>query len=120
LFVTDRILLTIPTDPRFRGVATLVLGGIGSRANLPYERTDDLQLAALSALEATDGNKVTLDVKANQSGLSLAIGPVRAGSADDDGLRRVLVGLVDEVDHEIRDGVEWLTLRVTSSASAGV
>ena len=40
--VTDMISLTIPTATRFRGVATLVLGGIGSRLDLPYERVDDL------------------------------------------------------------------------------
>ena len=48
----DRVVLTIPAEPRFRSVATLVVGGIGSRADLPYERADDLQLAVLSALDA--------------------------------------------------------------------
>ena len=40
--MTDRIVLTIPAGARFRGVATLVLGGIGGRMDLPYERMDDL------------------------------------------------------------------------------
>ena len=53
--VTDRIVLTMPTDVRLRSVATLVLGGVGSRLDLPFEKTDDLQLAVLSALEAADG-----------------------------------------------------------------
>lgn len=116
--MTDRIVLTIPADPRFRGVATLVVGGIGSRFDLPYERMDDLQLAVLSALDATDGGEVTLEVEADEQGLRLAVGPVRAGSGDDPGLRVVLARLVDEVESESRDGLEWLTLRVSKRASA--
>ena len=53
--VSDRIVLTVPAGARFRSVATLVLGGIGGRADLPYERMDDLQLAVLSILDSTDG-----------------------------------------------------------------
>ena len=43
--MTDDIVLTIPTSPRLRSVATLVLGGVGSRLRLSYEKVDDLQLA---------------------------------------------------------------------------
>jgi hypothetical protein len=113
--VTDRIVLTMPTDARLRSVATLVLGGLGSRLDLPFERTDDLQLAVLSALEATDGGDVTLEVDADESGLRLAIGPVRTGSGEDDSLMRVLSRLVDDVDRESRDGVEWLSLRLSKT-----
>ena len=111
--VSDRIVLTMPTDARFRSVATLVLGGIGSRLELPYERMDDLQLAILSALDASDAKAVTLEVDADEAGLQLALGPVRRGSGADDGLVRVLSRLVDDVGHESRDGVEWLTLDVS-------
>lgn len=114
--VSDRIVLTMPTDAGLRGVATLVLGGLGSRLDLPFERTDDLQLAVLSTLDATDRGEVTLEVDADESVLRLAIGPVRAGSGEDDALMRVLSPLVDEVDHERRDGDEWLTLRLARSA----
>jgi hypothetical protein len=113
--VTDRIVLKMPTDARLRSVATLVLGGLGSRLDLPFERTDDLQLAVLSALEATDGGDVTLEVDADESGLLLAIGPVRTGSGEDDSLMRVLSRLVDHVDRESRDGVEWLSLRLSKT-----
>jgi hypothetical protein len=112
--VTDRIILTMPTDSRLRSVATLVLGGLGSRLDLPFERTDDLQLAALSTLDATDDGNVTLEVDADESELRLAIGPVRVGSGDDDALMRVLSRLVDDVEHERRDGDEWLTLRIST------
>jgi hypothetical protein len=114
--VTDRIVLTMPTDGRFRSVATLVLGGIGSRLELPYERMDDLQLAVLSALDASDDETVTLEVDADEGGIRLALGPVRHGSGEDGGLVRVLSRLVDDVAHESRDGAEWLTLGVSGSA----
>jgi hypothetical protein len=110
--VSDRIVLRMPTETRFRSVATLVLGGIGSRLELPYERTDDLQLAVLSALDASDDTIVTLEVDADEGGLRLALGPVRGGSSEDDGLIRVLSHLVDDVAHESRDGSEWLTLGI--------
>src|SRR4029453_778659 len=87
--VSDRIVLRMPTETRFRSVATLVLGGIGSRLELPYERTDDLQLAVLSALDASDDETVTLEVDADESGLRLALGPVRDGSSKEAGLVRV-------------------------------
>jgi anti-sigma regulatory factor (Ser/Thr protein kinase) len=118
LLVTDRIVLAIPTEARFRSVATLVLGGIGSRADLPYERMDDLQLAVLSALDAADQAEVTLEVDADENGVSLALGPVRDGSGDDDGLGLVLSRLVDDVTHERRDGAEWLSLRLSRSDDA--
>ena len=118
LLVTDRIVLALPTEARFRSVATLVLGGIGSRADLPYERMDDLQLAVLSALGAADQAEVTLEVDADENGVSLALGPVRDGSGDDQGLSLVLSRLVDDVTHERRDGAEWLSLRLSRADGA--
>jgi hypothetical protein len=118
LLVTDRIVLAIPTEARFRSVATLVVGGIGSRADLPFERMDDLQLAVLSALDAADQAEVTLEVDADENGVTLALGPVRDGSGDDDGLGRVLSRLVDDVTHERRDGAEWLSLRLSRADGA--
>jgi len=115
VLVSDRIVLTLPADERFRSVATLVLGGIGSRAELPYERMDDLQLAVLSALGATDNETVTIEVAADGNGLRLALGPVRDGSGADDGLARVLSRLVDDVGHESRDGAEWITLGLSAA-----
>jgi hypothetical protein len=113
LLVTDRIVLNIPTEERFRSVATLVVGGIGSRADLPYERMDDLQLAVLSVLEAADREEITLEVDADERGVRLVLGPVRDGSSGDDGLALVLSRLVDDVAHERRDGAAWLSLGLT-------
>ena len=113
--VSDRIVLTIPTDVNFRGVATLVLGGIGSRAEFAYERMDDLQLAVLSALDSVGGETATIEVDADGMTLRLALGRLRDGAATDAGLERVLTPLVDEVGYESRDGAEWLVLGVTSA-----
>jgi hypothetical protein len=110
--VTDTISLTIPTATRFRGVATLVLGGIGSRLDLPYERVDDLQLAVLSVLEASGDDRVTVEVEAEDAGLLVSVGPLADGSAADDALTRVLEPLVDSVEPSRRDDRVWLTLRL--------
>jgi len=105
--------LTIPAEPRFRSVATLVVGGIGSRADLPYERADDLQLAVLSALDAGIADEMTVEVDASDGRLEIAVGPVRDGSGEDAGLVRVLSRLVDDVASQRREGAEWLTLVVS-------
>jgi hypothetical protein len=109
----DRVVLTIPADTRFRSVATLVVGGIGSRADLPYERADDLQLAVLSALDAGASDEMTVEIDTSEGRLEIAVGPVREGSGNDAGLARVLSRLVDGVATQHRDGAEWLTLVVS-------
>jgi hypothetical protein len=115
----DTILLTLPTSPRLLSVATLVLGGVGSRLQLPYEKVDDLQLAALSTLAASDGDTVTVEIHAGDDELTVGVGPLMTGSGDDAGLRRVLDRLVDGVETTSRDGHEWLTLRVSRAAPSG-
>jgi hypothetical protein len=110
--MSETIVLTIPTSQRLSGVATLVLGGIGSRLHMPYEKVDDLQLAALSALAATDGETVTLEITASDEKFEVRVGPLADGSGEDAGLRRVLDRLVDSVEASERDGREWLTLRL--------
>ena len=116
--MSDRIVLTVPAGGRFRGVATLVLGGIGGRAALPYERMDDLQLAVLSILDSSDGEAVTLEVESGDDGIAVAVGPLLDGSSHDDGLRLVLSRLVDGVAHEHRDGAEWITFGVANGSAA--
>jgi hypothetical protein len=110
--MNETISLTIPTSPRLLGVATLVLGGIGTRLHMPYAKVDDLQLATLSALAATDGDTVTLEISARDHDLEVRIGPLADGSGDDVGLRRVLDRLVHSVEASERDGREWLGLRI--------
>jgi hypothetical protein len=115
--VADRIVLTLPGAPKLRGVATLVLGGIGSRLDLPYEKVDDLQLAVLSVLSTGDVERVTIEVDVNGEAVDVSIGPLAAGVARDRGLRRVLERLVDGVEPSPRtsgDGApeEWISLRL--------
>jgi hypothetical protein len=110
--MADRISLTIPTRAPFTGIATLVLGGIGSRLDLPYERMDDLQLAVLSVLDAGAQGDVTLEAEAGEDTLSVSVGPLAEGSGADGALARVLDPLVDAVEPAQREGREWLTLRL--------
>lgn len=114
--VTDRIVLTLPSAERYRSIGTLVLGGVGTRAEISYERVDDLQIAMLSALDAASVGEVTLEIDADESGVALAVGPLREGSEADDGLARVLSRLVDDVEHARRDGSVWVTLRLRATA----
>ena len=120
--MTDTIHLTIPATTHFRPVATLVLGGIGSRLELPYERIDDLQLAVLSALVAAEGELVTVEVEIEDRDVSVGVGPLVEGSGADAALRLVLERLVDSVETSTRDDGEWLVLTLSlepSGASAG-
>lgn len=116
--MTDVVLLSIPTSPRLRGVATLVLGGMGSRLELPYARVDDLQLAALSVLSAACDETVTLELRVRDEALSVGIGPLASGTGADAALRRVLDRLVDGVEAGEHDGQDWLTLELARTASA--
>jgi hypothetical protein len=110
--MSDQISLTIPSRTPYTGVATLVLGGIGSRLDLSYERMDDLQLAVLSVLEARGDDEVTVEVDAAKERVSVSVGPLVEGSGGDEALARVLHPLVDSVEPVRRDGREWLTLQL--------
>jgi hypothetical protein len=114
----DRIVLTMPTDARLHGVATLVLGGIGSRLQLPYERMDDLQLAVLSVLAATGDETVTIEVEAGETSVQVGVGPLAEASTTDLALRRVLDRLVDSVEPADRDGRAWISLRLERAPAA--
>ena len=76
--LTDKITPTIPSKPDFRGVPTLVLSGVGSRLDLPFERMDDLQLAVLSMLEASSGEDASVEIEARDDRLAVSVGPLRA------------------------------------------
>ena len=115
--MTDTIQLTIPATTHFRPVATLVLGGIGSRLELPYERIDDLQLAVVSALVAAQGEVVTVEVEIDETDVSVGVGPLVEGSGADAALRLVLERLVDSVEASTRDQGEWLTLTLSLEPS---
>ena len=116
--MADSISIRFPVEDRFRSVSTLVLGGVGTRLDLPYERMDDLQLAVLSLLDAVEGDEATVDMEAAEGTLAVTVGPLRDRSGRDDGLHRVVSRLVDEVQPSTRDGIEYVTLRLSRGGTA--
>jgi hypothetical protein len=111
--MTDTIQLTFPTGASFRGVPSLVLGGVGSRLDLPFERMDDLQLAVLSMLEACAGHEATVEIEADDEQVAVSVGPLRDGADGDQGLALVLRRLTDGVDAGRRGEDVWLTVLLT-------
>jgi hypothetical protein len=112
---SDRIVLTLPGDDSLNEVATLVVGGVGSRLDLPYERLDDLQLAVVSVLGGGEGATVTIDIDIDDEVVSVTVSPLSAGTASDPGLHRVLSRLVDSVEAGIDQGSQAagrITLRL--------
>jgi hypothetical protein len=109
----DRISLNLPAASSFRGVVSLVVGGVGGRIDLPYERTDDLQLAILAALEASADEAVTVELLVTDEHVRVTVGPLESGTAGDRALLKVLGPLVDSVEGTVRDEREWLALSLT-------
>jgi hypothetical protein len=112
---SDRVVLTLPGDDSLNEVATLVVGGVGSRLDLPYERLDDLQLAVVSVLGGGEPGTVTLDIAIDDEAVSITVAPLSAGSVSDPGLHRVLSRLVDSVEAGVDQGSQaagWITLRL--------
>jgi hypothetical protein len=114
--VADRVVLTLPGNPSLRGVGSLVLGGIGSRIDLPYEKVDELQLAVLSVLGASDPAVVTIEIEIEESAVHVTLGPLPDDTVAAPGVRAVLDRLVDGVQPARRENetgsAEWVTLRV--------
>ena len=110
--MTDTILLTFPSKSTFRGVPSLVLSGVGSRLDLPFERTDDLQLAVLSMLDASSGNDASVEIEARDDRVTVSVGPLRPEAQADKGLDLVLRRLTDGVEAGRRGEDVWLTVFV--------
>jgi hypothetical protein len=109
--MSDVIELVLPSR-RFDGVVQLVLGGIGTRCDLPYDTVDELQLAVAAVLPAARDDETIVEIEAGET-VTVAIGPVVDGTADDPSLRRVLDRLVDRVTPVTRGDGEWLALEVS-------
>jgi serine/threonine-protein kinase RsbW len=115
----DEILLTLPREQRFYGVAHLVLGGLAARLNLTLEDLDDLRLAFDTLLAQQDGgSEVTLRLRIGDGTLEAALGPLsssvqaelREETRRGVGLRRILDAVVDRVElGEAQDGA-WVTM----------
>lgn len=114
--MTDTILLTFPASASFRGVPSLVLGGVGSRFDLPFERMDDLQLAVLSMLDASAGVDASLEIVGEEDRVAVSVGPLRPGADEDQGLDLVLRRLTDGVEPARRGDEVWLTVFVARAA----
>lgn len=120
--MTAPIRLTIPDDPRYHGVARLVVGGLAARLELSYEHLEDLQLALASVLENngyTVGPEVNVEIVVDEGSLDLRIGPLKGEALRADlereseteiGLGRLLRTVVENVELEEREDGQWLRL----------
>jgi hypothetical protein len=115
----DRVTLSVPAEEEFFSLLRLVVGGIGSRSQLSYEQTNELQLAVESLVShrETRGGAVRLEAGVDGPTVTMALGPFSPG--EDAGARRALDRLVDEVRVSQSDGEEWVELTVSNSAHAG-
>jgi len=115
----DRIVLTIPGEDGFEGVAQLVLAGVAARLDLTYEVIDDLGTALATLLErrAEDGD-LTVELEIRDETVAAVLGPFRAGALRAElereqegvGLRRVLETVVDRFGPLERDDGDWIEL----------
>jgi hypothetical protein len=115
----DRIVLTIPGEDGFEGVAQLVLAGVAARLDLTYEVLDDLGTALGTLLErrAADG-ELTVELEVRDATVAAALGPFSAGVLSSElgreyegvGLRRVLETVVDRFAAIEREDGDWIEL----------
>ena len=126
--MSDQILLTLPRERPFFGIAHLVLGGLAVRLDLTFETLEDLQLALENLLgEAKVGGELTLSVQVDGDVLRASVGPftseelawLGAGAAPGDAtLGRVLDTVVDDVQIGERDGASWVDVTKTVRRAA--
>jgi hypothetical protein len=110
--MTDTIHLTVPAGLRGAGVVALVLGGLGSRLDLPVDRIDELALAAATLAPAVDGTTLRLEADVLEDRLVLRMGPLEDGAGADSATRRVIDALVDRVVALRKDDHEWIELEL--------
>ena len=108
----DRILLTVPSGTRGDGIVSLVLGGLGSRLDLPVDRIDELALAATTVSGSALGESLELEVDVLAERIVLRLGPLAAGASAEPARRRVIDPLVDGATTIDRAGHEWCELEV--------
>jgi hypothetical protein len=115
----DRVTLSAPAEDGFHTLVRLVVGGIGSRSQLSYEQTSELQLAveALMANRSTTGGTVMLEADIEGPGVTLALGPFE--KMNDAAARRAIERLVDEVRLLQRDQGDWIELTVAAPGRTG-
>jgi hypothetical protein len=107
----DRVLLSVPADPAYGAALRLLLGGLGSQAQLSYEQVNELQLAveALLAHRTVAGDSLMIEADLDARAVELTVGPFVP--EDDPGGRRVLERLVRKAQMVLTDdGGEWVEL----------
>lgn len=118
-FTADAITLTLPCERRFFQLARLVVAGLATRLDLPYEQMDDLQLAVETVLakHCTRREQVTIDFVVEPKTIRIGVGPLAAsslplngGKESDLGTRRLLDALVERVEVIQGDGGDWVRL----------
>ena len=121
--MSDEIVLRLPRERPFFGVAHLVLGGLAVRLDLSFEQLEDVQVALAELLEQHEnGDDITVSVTVEGGVLRASVGPFDETLATDlerdggpVGLRRVLDTVVDSVEVTDRDGQPWVVLTKTMS-----
>jgi hypothetical protein len=118
--MTDQIILTMPRERPFFGVARLVLAGLATRLDVTVEHLDDLELALDGLLERRDGaEEITVTLGVDDDELRARIGPFRGDAlrAELEGepgerlsLRRLLDAVVDRYEVADRDDGAWVEL----------
>src|SRR5439155_25443899 len=99
---------TLPAERDFHRIAHLVLGGLGVRLELTFDRLEDLQIALGALLECcSEDDEVTLRVGLEGTTLRLAVGPFDPQKVDDElvrepadtpSIQRVLETVADTVE----------------------
>jgi hypothetical protein len=115
--MTNTITLTVPAGLRGAGVVALVLGGLGSRLDLPVDRIDELALAVATVAPSIDGDAFELEAEVLDDRLVVRIGPLEGGTGSDQSLRRVVDALVDRVAGIRQADREWLELETFRSGA---
>jgi hypothetical protein len=117
-----RTTVEFPARDGYRGVASLVLGGVAARFELPVDRVDDLLLGVDSLLmQGVVGEVARLEATASESELSVRVGPFGQGQLDDAAVRRVVARLVDTVQEVPAEGgaSAWIELAMSVARRDG-
>jgi hypothetical protein len=122
---TEALVLTLHNERRFYGLVRLLVSGLASQFDLPYEQMDDLQLAVETVLDRDShrGDEITLRIEPREDSIAVWLRPVDEQQTDADdsnqiGLDRVLDNLVDVVDVVSFEGERWLYLEQRIPAQA--
>jgi hypothetical protein len=114
----DEIVLTLPSDARWQGVAHLVLAGLAARLDLTVETLEDWQLAFCELFgRRRDDGSLQIVFQASPELLEARFGPVDnqlvkelEREEEGVGLRRVLSTLTDGVRVDAIEGEQWIVL----------